>query len=191
MKNTLLRPLALVAALSFGTITSAQAAEFTTLEQEASSIVFSYSQMNVKMVGDFGELKATELSFDPANPAAAQITLEVVLSSIEAGSVDANTELAKAEWLAIDQYPIATFTSSNVEALGDNKYQITGDLSIKGHTQTVTAPFSFTDNGDTTGIFSGSFTFQRGDYNIGEGAWSSFGIVANDIDIKFDILAKQ
>ena len=170
MKNTLLRPLALVAALSLGTFTSAQAVEYTTLEPEASSIVFSYSQMNVKMDG--------------------KVTIEVALSSIETGSTDANTELAKGEWLAIEQHPIATFSSSNVEALGDNNYQITGDLSIKGHTQTVTAPFSFTDNGDT-GIFSGSFTFQRGDYKIGEGAWSSFGIVANDVEIKFDIIAKQ
>ncbi|NLA51782.1 MAG: YceI family protein [Alcaligenaceae bacterium] len=190
MKNTLLRPLALVAALSLGTFTSAQAVEYTTLEPEASSIVFSYSQMNVKMDGDFSELKATELSFDPANPESAKVTIEVALSSIETGSTDANTELAKGEWLAIEQHPIATFSSSNVEALGDNNYQITGDLSIKGHTQTVTAPFSFTDNGDT-GIFSGSFTFQRGDYKIGEGAWSSFGIVANDVEIKFDIIAKQ
>lgn len=190
MKNTLLRPLALVAALSLGTLASAQAAEYTSLDSAASNITFSYSQMNVQMDGSFGELKATELSFDPANPEAAQVTIEVPLSSIDAGYPDANVELAKDEWLAMEQHPVATFTSSSVEVLGDNNYQMTGELSIKGHSQPVIAPFNFTENGDS-GVFSGSFTFQRGDYKIGEGAWSSFGIVANDVDITFEIVAKQ
>lgn len=190
MKHSFLRPLALVAALSLGTIASANAAEYTTLDAEASSIAFGYSQMNVKMDGSFSELKATELSFDPANPEAAKVAIEVALSSIDAGYPDANDELAKDEWLALEQYPLATFTSKTIEVLGDGNYQVTGDLSIKGNTQTVSAPFSFKEDGDT-GIFAGSFTFQRADFNIGEGAWSGFGIVANDIEIDFEIVTKE
>lgn len=190
MKNTLLRPLALITALSLGTLASAYAAEYTTLDAEASNIAFGYSQMNVKMDGSFSELKATELSFDPANPEAGKVAIEIALSSIDAGYPDANVELAKDEWLALEQYPLATFTSNTIEVLGDGNYQVTGDLSIKGHSQTVTAPFSFTESGDN-GIFTGSFTFMRGDYKIGEGAWSGFGIVANEIQIDFEIVAKQ
>lgn len=190
MKNTLLRPLALAATLTLGTIVSAQAAEYTTLDAEASSITFGYSQMNVKMDGSFSELTATELSFDPANPEAAKVAIEVVLSSIDAGYPDANVEIAKNEWLDIEQHPVATFTSSSIEVLGDGNYQVTGDLSIKGHSQTVTAPFNFTESADS-GVFTGSFTFLRGDFKIGEGAWSSFGIVANEIDIDFELVAKQ
>ncbi|NLJ62256.1 MAG: polyisoprenoid-binding protein, partial [Alcaligenaceae bacterium] len=37
--------------------------------------------------------------------------------------------------------------------------------------------------------FSGSFSLLRGDYAIGEGAWSKFDIVANDVRIDFTIIA--
>ncbi len=190
VKNQLLQPVALATALTLGTLTSAHAVEYKTLDAEASSITFAYSQMNVKMDGSFSELKATELHFDPAQPETAKVAIEVALSSIDAGYPDANVEIAKDEWLAIEQHPIATFTSSNIEVLGDGNYQVTGDLSIKGHSQSVTTPFKFTESGDN-GVFTGSFTFLRGDYKIGEGAWSGFGIVANEIQIDFEIVTKQ
>jgi len=161
MNNSIFRPLALVAALGFGVIGNAAAVEYTTLDADASSLSFGYSQMSVKMDGSFSEMKATELSFDPAAPEAAKVTMEITLASIDAGYAEANSELEKDEWLALGQHPLATFTSSKVEALGDGKYQVTGDLSIKGNTQQVTAPFTFKEEGGA-GIFEGSFTFQRG-----------------------------
>lgn len=189
MKHSILRPLTLAVALSLGVISGAQAAQYTSLDSEASNISFVYSQMNVKMNGSFAELKAKELSFDPAQPEAAKVTIEVVLSSIDAGYGEANEEVAKDEWLALKQYPLATFNSQQVEALGDNNYQISGELSIKGHSQTVSAPFSFKEDGDA-GVFTGSFTFKRTDFGIGEGQWKSTGIVADDIEVKFNIVAK-
>lgn len=188
MHTTLLRPLALAAILSLGAWGAAGAAQYTSLDADASSIAFGYSQMNVKMDGSFSEMKATELSFDPANPEAAKVAIEVSLASIDAGYAEANAELAKDEWLDLAAHPLATFTSGKVEDLGDGNYQVTGELAIKGATQTVTAPFTFREDG-SAGVFDGSFTFQRADFGIGEGQWKDFGIVANDISIQFHIVA--
>lgn len=190
MKKSFIRPLALAAALSFGALGSAAAAEYTALDSEASSISFGYSQMNVKMDGSFSNIMASELTFDPAKPEAAKVALGVTLASIDAGYPEANTELEKDEWLALAQHPLATFTSSKVEALGDGKYQVTGELAIKGTTKEVTAPFSFKEEGDT-GVFDGTFTFQRADFGVGQGQWEDFSIVANDIEINFHVVATQ
>lgn len=184
-----LRPLVLAAALSVGTLGSAGAAEYTSLDANASRVSFGYSQMGVSMDGSFGDVTATALRFDPANPAAATVTLDITLASIDAGYAEANAELAKDEWLNPAAHPLATFQSSKVEAVGDNRYQVTGALSIKGKTQDITAPFTFTQDGGT-GVFDGAFTFQRGDFAIGEGQWKDFGIVANDIQIKFHLVAQ-
>ncbi|WP_322995534.1 YceI family protein [Castellaniella sp.] len=189
MKFSFLRPLVLSAALGLGLLGSAHAVEYTTLDSAASTVTFGYSQMNVKMDGSFSELKATKLSFDPAAPEAAEVAIEVALASIDAGYAEANTELEKAEWLGLAAHPLATFTSSKVTPLDENRYQVTGDLSIKGISKAVTAPFTFTQDGET-GIFEGSFTFQRADFGIGEGEWKDFSIVANDIQITFHIVAK-
>jgi len=186
---SLLRPLALAAALGFGLSGGATAAQYTTLDSEASSLSFGYSQMNVKMAGSFAEMKATELNFDPADPAAAKVAIEVSLASIDAGYAEANAELEKEEWLALAAHPLASFKSNKVEDLGGGSYQVTGDLSIKGNTKEVTAPFTFKEEGGA-GVFDGSFTFERADFGVGEGQWKDFSIVANEIEITFHVVAK-
>lgn len=189
MRTTFFHPLVLAAALGLGLMGQAGAAQYTSLDDAASSIQFGYSQMNVKMDGRFAELKASELSFDPARPEAANVSIEVVLSSIDAGYAEANSELEKDEWLALATHPAATFTSRKVESRGENRYQVTGALTIKGVTKEVTAPFTLEEDGDAA-VFAGNFTFQRADFGIGEGQWEDFGIVANDIQIRFNIVAK-
>ncbi len=190
MNIAFLRPLALATALGLGVMGNAAAAQYTALDAQASEITFGYSQMNVKMDGRFAELKATELYFDPDQPAQAKVTIEVALAGVDAGYDEANAELAKDEWLAIAAHPIATFTSKTVEPLGERRYQVTGDLSIKGISRPVTVPVTFTEDGDT-GVFEGEFTFQRADFDVGEGEWRDFSIVANDIRIAFRMVAIQ
>src|SRR5690606_12372042 len=101
MNFSFLRPFALAAVLGFAAHGTAGAAQYTSLDAEASQITFGYSQMNVTMDGRFGEMKATELSFDPASPQDAKVVIEVALASVDAGYAEANTELSKDEWLAM------------------------------------------------------------------------------------------
>jgi polyisoprenoid-binding protein YceI len=184
------RPMLLAAALGVGVLGTARAADYTSLNTTDSRISFGYSQMNVNMDGSFGDLKATQFSFDPAKPEAARVTVEIPLASVDAGYGEANAEIQKREWLNVAEHPFARFESSKVEALGDNRYQVTGQLSIKGKAQEVTAPFTFKQEGGH-GVFDGAFTFKRADFGIGEGMWGDFGIVANDIQIKFHVIANS
>lgn len=59
-----------------------------------------------------------------------------------------------------------------------------GRLTIKGRTQELVIPATFTPQGKT-GVLEGSFTVHRGDFAIGEGAWAKFDILANDIVVRF------
>lgn len=190
MNHSFLRPLALSAALTLGLMGAAGASPYTTLNTEASEVSFRYTQMGVGMKGGFDTVQASQFNFDPANPEAAHVVIEIPLSSIDAGYSDANDELEKDEWLNMASHPIARFESDTVKKAGDNAYEVTGELSIKGQTQEVTVPFTFKEEGDT-GIFEGSLTFQRAEFGIGEGMWGDFSIVANDVQIDFHIVAGQ
>ena len=66
--------------------------------------------------------------------------------------------------------------------------EVAGQLSIKGKTQDVVVPATFTAQGNA-GVFDGSFTIRRADFAIGEGSWAKFDIVANDVLVKFRITA--
>ena len=176
-----LLPLALVAT------TSAQAVEYTRIQPEKSTIAFTYQQMGVKVDGRFQKFSA-QLNFDPAKPAAAKASIDIDLGSIDAGSPDADQEVVGKPWLNVKAFPTARFVSGSVKALGANRFEIAGKLTIKGQTQDVVVPATFTAQGNA-GAFDGTLTIRRGDFALGEGAWAKFDIVANDVVVKFHLTA--
>ncbi len=175
--------LALAAALPL----AAQAAEFNQVQADKSAINFTYQQMGVKLDGRFKKF-AARLNFDPAKPTEAKTTIDVDLASVDTGAAEGDEEVASKQWFNTKAFPTAQFVSGSVKALGGNRYEVAGKLTIKGRTQDIVVPATFTAQGNT-GVFDGAFTIRRGDFAIGEGAWAKFDIVANDIVVKFRITA--
>lgn len=178
---------ALAAALPFVAM-NVSAAEFSQLQADKSKVAFQYEQMGVKLDGHFKTFSA-DLSFDPASPERAKASLEVDLASVDTGSPDADTEVVTKPWFDVPSYPKARFVASSLKAAGGDNYEIAGKLSIKGTEKEVSFPASFKADGEQ-GVFKGSLTIKRGDYSIGEGDWSSFDIVANDVVIDFELAVK-
>lgn len=166
---------------------SAQAADYAVITNQ-SSLSFVYKQMGVPVDGQFKSFTA-RIGFDPAKPAVAQTEIDLDLASIDAGSAEANDEVAGKAWFNAKAYPRAKFVATSVKALGGNRYEASGKLTLKGQTREVTAPFTFAPQGNQ-GVFDGSFILKRADFAIGEGIWADFGTVANEIQIKFHFLAK-
>lgn len=174
-------------ALATMLVPAAQAAVFSQVLPDRSSIEFSYSQMGVPMDGRFRRF-SSQLSFDPAQPAAAKVAIDVDLASIDTGTPELDTEAAGKDWFNLASFPTARFVATGVKALGGNRYSVAGKLTIKGRSKDLVVPATFTAQGNT-GVFAGEFTIRRGEFAIGEGAWSAFDIVANDVAIKFRVTA--
>ena len=189
MTRTTLKCLAaLGSSLALTTLAApASAAEFKSVDHAQSRIGFAYTQMGVGMDGSFGKFTA-QLAFDPARPAQGRASLELQIASIDAGSSEANDEVKAKDWFNAAAFPSARFESTGIKALGANRFQLDGKLTIKGKTRDITTPVSFAATGKT-GSFDGSFVIKRRDYAIGEGQWADVGIVADEIRIKFHIVA--
>ena len=172
---------------AFSLATAAHAVEYTQVQPDKSQITFAYQQMGVSMQGAFKKFSG-QLRFDPAAPAAAKSTIEVELASVDTGSSEGDTEVATKTWFDTKAFPRARFESGSVKALGGNKYEVAGKLTIKGKTVDVVVPATFAAQGKT-GVFEGRLTIRRGDFSIGEGAWKAFDIVANDVVIQFRLTA--
>lgn len=164
---------------------AADAETLTTLDPAGSRIEFSYTQMGVKLDGRFGAFTGSA-SFDPAQPQSARASIEVKLASVDTGLDEANGELANQEWLDTATYPTARFDAKTVKPLGGGRYQVDGQLTIKGRTRPVSAPCTYTATSGG-GVFAGSFTLHRADFAIGQGAWSDFSVVGNDIGVRFKL----
>ena len=172
---------------AFSLATAAHAVEYTQVQPDKSQITFAYQQMGVAMQGAFKKFSG-QLRFDPVAPAAAKSTIEVELASVDTGSSEGDTEVATKTWFDTKAFPRARFESGSVKALGGNKYEVAGKLTIKGKTVDVVVPATFAAQGKT-GVFEGRLTIRRGDFSIGEGAWKAFDIVANDVVIQFRLTA--
>lgn len=185
MKHALLG-LALAGALALA-LASAHALEYSEVLHEKSSLGFVFRQMNVAVEGKFRRF-AAQLSFDPARPEAGRAQIEIDLASIDAGSEDANAEVRKRLWFDTANHPAARFVSTSVRALGGNRFEVTGRMSIKGRTREVSAPFTLRQEGNTA-RFEGGFALKRLEFGIGEGIWADTDTVADEVDIRFRIVA--
>lgn len=171
----------LLIALAFLTAPAAAA----TLDAAGSRIDFGYTQMGVKLEGRFTAFTG-QAQFDPARPQTARANLEVRLASVDTGLAEADGELAGKDWFHTAAHPLARFEASAVKPLGGNRYQVDGRLTIKGRTRPVSAPFVYSREGGGA-VFAGTFPLRRADFAIGEGAWADFGVVGNDISVRFKL----
>jgi polyisoprenoid-binding protein YceI len=168
-------------------VPDAQATEFNRLDAGKSTVSFVFTQMNVPVEGTFKRLNGT-VSFDPLAPRRARADINIDLGSVDAGSDEANDAVVGKPWFNVAAFPSARFVTSAVRPLGNNQFEVAGTISIKGHSMPVQAPAAFHREGPY-GVFEGKFTLKRADYSIGEGSWAAFDTVANEVQVKFRLVA--
>lgn len=69
------------------------------------------------------------------------------------------------DFFSTDKFPSSKFVVTNVVAAGGNKYNVTGDLTIKGITKPVTFPVTLAVSGKTA-TATGLITVDRTKYDI-------------------------
>lgn len=176
-----------IPALACLLVASAGATEYAQVVAGQGRVSFVSKQMGVPVEGEFKRFTA-EVNFDPARPEAARAQLDIDLASIDVGNREVYEEVIGKNWFNVRQFPRARFQSATVRALGGNRYEVRGTLSIKGRSREVAAPFSFGVAGQN-GVFDGGFVLKRLDFGIGEGPWGDPDAVADEIQVKFRVLA--
>ncbi|MPQ86518.1 YceI family protein [Pseudomonas sp. MAFF 730085] len=182
-------PFVVLLAVACGGLPRAEAVEYKDVNRAASQISFTFQQFGQRVYGTFSDFEGT-LTFDTQKPEAAHALLKIQLTSIDAGSPDANTQLQQPGWFDTAAYPVGVYESSSALALGDNRYQIIGNLTIKGITRPVNIAVVLKEQSGI-GVFDGEFVLKRDAFKIGEGEWAGSSVVSNDINIKFKMVAPQ
>ena len=133
MKRLLLA--AALAASSFAAAAPASAASYD-IDPTHTQVQFTYSHFGfLNITGRFDQVSGT-FDFDPANPTASSIEVEIPVSSISTGVEALDEHLQRDDFFDVAQFPTASFRSTSVEAAGEGQLKVAGDLTIHG----VTAP---------------------------------------------------
>ena len=184
--TSLRKPVLVLSAGLLLTVTT-HAVTLDAVQPDKSKLGFSFKQMGVAMDGHFAKSSAT-LNFDSAKPEQAKASIEVDLASIDTGTDEVDQEVVGKAWFNTAAFPKAVFVAKQVKQLAPNQYEVLGSLSIKGRSRDVKTVFKLSPQGKSS-VLSGSFTLQRADFSIGEGMWSKFDVVANDIQVNFQFTA--
>ncbi len=184
MKNTL-KTTSLLCALGLAALTSLPALAQQKLLVAQSELAFTAKQMGVPIQGRFKKFDA-QLSFDAAKLAASKVALTVDMGSASIGTPEMDTELPKTTWFNVPKFPQASFASSSFKALGGGKYEVAGQLSIKGRAQPVLVSLAMTQSGSVT-TATGVLPIKRLAFGIGDGDWADTAMVADEVQVRFKL----
>ena len=154
-----------------------------------SKITIVFKQLNVPVEAKFNKFVA-QIDFNSAKPNEAKASVEIDMPSFDLGDPDYNKEVLKKDWFNGAQFPKATFVASSIKSGTNGMLDVVGKLTIKGKTSDVSFPLSVKKEGSLQ-VFEGSLPIKRLTFNIGEGEWKDTATVADEVIIKFRILAGQ
>ncbi|MEL7537725.1 MAG: YceI family protein [Pseudomonadota bacterium] len=180
--------------LSFAATASADMSEMPSgaygLDKTHAYITFSYSHLGFSNphVG-FDNFDAT-LDLDSANPENSKINVVIDAASINSRVAKFDEHLNGDDFFDTANHPSISFDSTSVTKTGDNTFDVTGDLTIKGMTKPVTLAATINKAANhpmrkvpTIGI-SASTTLLRSDWGLGKFAPNVGDEVTIDIQVE-------
>lgn len=147
--------------------------------------------------GSFKEFSGTA-HIDTANPAASKVDITITAASVDTGNADRDGHLATGDFFEAEKYPNITFTSTKVEREDADTWLVTGDLTIKDVTKSVTVEFEQTGSardpfGNVRVGFEGGVAINRKDWGLTYNAALETGgvLISEKVKLDFDVSAVQ
>ena len=169
------------------------------IDKVHSEIGFTVRHMMIsKVKGVFHEYDGTIIA-DPSDLTTAEVEFSVDLNSIDTRNSDRDNHLRSADFFDVENHPKMTFKGTKISKVGENKYEVTGNLTIRG----VTRPETFTvevegvakdpfSGVEKTG-FSVTGTINRKNYGLEWNAALETGgvLVGEEVNVQIEIEAQK
>lgn len=84
----------------------------------------------------------------------------------------------------------ATFRATSFKALGGNRYQAIGDLTVRGVTKPLTPPFTLVITGDVAKM-TASLALNRLAFGVGQGEWKTTEVVPGTVTVNISLTARR
>jgi polyisoprenoid-binding protein YceI len=166
-----------------------------TIDKTHSEAVFQVRHLVTKVRGRFTDLAGT-IVFDEASPERSTVTLTIQAASIDTGTPDRDAHLRSEDFFHVEKHPAIAFASTVIRPLGEDVYEVTGDLTMRGVTKRITLPVSYlgkaTDPwGNEKAGFEAETTVNRKDFGLVWNAALETGgfLVGDDVRISVSIQA--
>ncbi len=154
---------------------------FCVTSNAQNSVKFRIKNAGFTVPGYFSSFKAY-VTWDKSNPAAAKFSGTVDVNTVNTANNARDKHLKSADFFDVASYPSMKFESTSVTSVSSDRIKITGKLTMKNVSKTVTFDTKVSSSGSKT-FFDSSLLINRIDYNIGTSSWT----LANDLYIDLHI----
>ncbi len=134
-------------------------------------IQFKVSHLGYSWVlGRFNDFEGS-FSYDEDNPAASKVKVTINPSSVSTNHAERDKHLRSEDFLKVDEFAKASFTSTGYEVTGENRARLKGELTLRGVTKPITIDVTHIGAGkDPWGGyrrgFEGTTTLALADFGI-------------------------
>ncbi|WP_028707754.1 YceI family protein [Propionicicella superfundia] len=151
--------------------------------------------MITKVRGSFDTFEGSG-TIDGTDVAKSGVAVTIQSTSINTNNADRDNHLRSGDFFGAGDFPTITFTSTGFAQTDELTLEVTGDLTIKGVTKSVTVPFEFTGAatdpfGNQRVGFEGSTVISRADWGITWNAALEAGgvLVSDKITLEIEVSA--
>jgi polyisoprenoid-binding protein YceI len=136
-----------------------------------SHVGFSVRHLMISKVNGHFKVWSGTMITDEANPAASSVEVEIDAASIDTQEPKRDEHLRSADFLDAANHPKITFKSAKVAKVDDDRYNVTGTLTIRGVSKEVMLDTEFAGRqkdpwgGERAG-FSAKTTINRQDFGL-------------------------
>ena len=111
-------------------------------------VMFNISHLGYsRLYGHFNDFTG-DFTVDAENPENSQVNATIQTASVDSNHAERDKHLRGDDFLDVDEYPTATFKSTNIEKTGEKTAKITGDFTLHGVTKPVTLDAKLIGYGD-------------------------------------------
>jgi polyisoprenoid-binding protein YceI len=141
--------------------------------------------MITKVRGSFTDFEGNGY-FDAEDVTRSSVQVTIRADSIDTRNGDRDAHLRSNDFLDMGAYPNLTFNSTSVEQIRDSTYRVTGDLTIKGVTKSISIDIDYTGAavdpfGNRRIGFEGSLEINRKDWGVSwNAALDSGGVLVSE-----------
>ena len=153
--------------------------------------------MVTKVRGTFDDFAGSGF-FDAENPANSTLEVTIQATSINTRNADRDAHLRSNDFFAMEEFPVITFKSTAFDKSDASTYKVTGDLTIKGVSNSITVDLEFTGDavdpwGNQRIGFEDSTSINRKDWGVTWNAALETGgvLVGEKITLEFEVSAIQ
>ncbi len=156
---------------------------------ETGKVIFNATQMGAPISGEI-PVGAVEIIFDPEMLETASVKADIDVLKVDTKYADRDKTLKGSDWLAVDQFPVISFESTDFSHVSDNQYLAKGQLSIRDVKMDFDLPFTL-DITEGKAEMSATFDFDRSQWKLGRGEWEDVSIIGQNVGIEIRLTASK